>query len=268
MSSTIRRHPLGYYFLVTFAISWGLASIVVLPYITQGRPIPYFTGILMFPLMILGPPVAGTLLTRVVDGPPGLRELVSQLRNWRIGKRFLVVFIPPLSILAILTILSSFVSSVFLPNFFVFGFGFGILAGFLEEIGWTGYATRKLLANHGGLASATILGLIWGLWHAPVVDFLGAAYPHGSYWVPFFLSFVGIQSAIRVLIFWLYRNSRSILAAQVLHMSSTGSLATLAPLAVSAQQETGWYALDALLLWVIISLLVMRFERNLARFPD
>lgn len=57
------------------------------------------------------------------------------------------------------------------------------------------------------------LGVVWGLWHAPVVDYLGAAAPHGVYWVPFFLTFVAMVMAVRVLIGWIYSNTGSILLA-------------------------------------------------------
>jgi hypothetical protein len=38
----------------------------------------------------------------------------------------------------------AFVSADFAPNTFVMGIGFGIPAGFLEEIGWTGYAFPQM----------------------------------------------------------------------------------------------------------------------------
>ena len=58
----------------------------------------------------------------------------------------------------------------------------------------------------------------------PVIDFLGTAHPHGCYWVPFLGVFGVAMTAMRVLISWLYLNTGSVLAAQLLHMSSTGAL--------------------------------------------
>jgi uncharacterized protein len=260
------KHQVVTYFGLTFAISWSLAFLVVAQDVVAGRQISYFVGVLMFPLMIVGPCISGLLMTRTVDGRAGLTDLVSRLRRWKVGVWALpAVVIFPVMILVILLSLSVFVSSVFLPHLFVFGLGFGVIAGFLEEIGWTGYAIRKLENRYSALGSAVLLGLLWGIWHAPVVDFLGAAYPHGDYWLPFFLSFVALVAAVRVLIVWLYTNTGSVLIAQVTHLSSTGFLATLAPVAVAPVQEAGWYALYALVLWVIVAVVVARFGRSLSR---
>ena len=42
----------------------------------------------------------------------------------------------------------------------------GIVAGYLEEWGWTGFATPRLLARLGALKAGLVLGLLLGVWHA------------------------------------------------------------------------------------------------------
>jgi uncharacterized protein len=267
ISTLLNRHPISFYFILTFATSWFLAFLVVSPSILAGRPLSYFSGVIMFPVMLAGPSIVGLVMTRTVDGRMGLKDLFDRMRKWRMGRWYVpAILVPPTLILATLYTLSVFVSPVFVPNFFIFGFGFGVIAGFLEEIGWTGYAIRKLSAKYSTLTSALILGALWGLWHAPVVDFLGAAYPHGPYWLPFFLSFIAVVMAVRVLIVWLYSNTGSVAIAQVMHMSSTGFLATLAPVAVSPAQEAGWYATYAALLWIVVLAFVVRvYGKRLTR---
>jgi uncharacterized protein len=100
--------------------------------------------------------------------------------------------------------LSYFVSPAFNPNFFVLGILFGVPAGFLEEIGWSGFVYPKLQLRFSNWQAGIILGLFWGFWHLPVIDFLGAASPHGIYLVPFFISFILLLTGLRVLIGWLY----------------------------------------------------------------
>ena len=241
------------YFAVTFSVSWGAALCVALPWLTRGRALPGLAGILMFPAMLLGPSVTGLAMTRAIDGPSGLRTLGNRLRSWRLGRWYAALVIPPLLVYGILFCLQSFVSPAFAPNMFFTGVFFGIPAGYLEEIGWMGFAFEKLHARGTAFRAAVILGLMWALWHLPVVDFLGVAHPHGAYWAPFFLAFGAAITAMRVLIVWTYVNTGSLLAAQLLHVSSTGALVVLGPTRVNAPQEVAWYAIYALALWLVVA---------------
>jgi membrane protease YdiL (CAAX protease family) len=120
-------------------------------------------------------------------------------------------------------------------------------------------------ARFGALIGALLLGVLWGIWHFPVVDSLGAASPHGAYLLEFFASFVGAMVAMRVLIAWLYTNTGSVLAAQLLHACSTASLVALSAPHVSPAQEALWYVAYAVVLWAAVGVVVVRFGPGLAR---
>jgi len=40
-----------------------------------------------------------------------------------------------------------------------------VLGAWLEEIGWCGYATERLVPAYGALRAALIIGVVWSLWH-------------------------------------------------------------------------------------------------------
>jgi len=256
--SFLHRRPVASYFSLTFAVSWIGALLVAVPHLLRGGPLPKLTGILMFPAMLLGPSAVGIVLTRLVDGPTGLRDLFSRMRLVRFPLRwYAALLIPPLLVLTVLLCLKSLVSPVYTPNRFLVGLAFGIPAGFFEEIGWMGFAFPKMQVKLPALGAAVLLGIFWGVWHMPVIDYLGTATPHGAYWLPFFLSFTAAMTAMRVLIAWLYSNTRSVLLCQLMHVSSTGSLVIFSPPRVSAAQEVFWYAVYAAALWIAVALLAL-----------
>ena len=262
----IRRRPVVTYFTLTFLISWTGALAVAAPPLIRHQPLPKMTGILMFPVMLLGPSFAGIVLTRIVDGKSGLRVLFSQMfRAWVPPRWYTALLIPPLLVLTVLLFLERFVSPVYAPNRFYIGILFGIPAGFLEEIGWMGYAFPKMRSQSDGLAPSILLGLFWALWHLPVINYLGTATPHGDYWLPFFLAFSLAMTAMRVLIAWIYTNTGSVLLAQLLHVSSTGSLVIFSSARVTAGQEVVWYTLYGTVLWVAVGIVVKRFGRQLGQ---
>jgi hypothetical protein len=170
----IARHPVSAYFALTFALSWLGAFAVAAPHLLRGEAIPKFAGLMMFPAMLLGPSAAGIVLTRIVDGSSGLHDLFSRMGRVRVAARwYAALLIPPVLVLAVLFGMKTFVAPVFAPNRFFIGISFGFVAGFFEEIGWMGYAFPKMCRAGNVLTPAILLGLFWGAWHIPVINYLG-----------------------------------------------------------------------------------------------
>jgi uncharacterized protein len=247
----LRRFPLGAFFTLVYAIS-AVALIVLGPPSLASGTEREFGALLIFPLMVVWVGVVGLLLTAVCDGRRGLEDLGTRMARWRVGPGWYAaaLLIPAAAILAVLLSLELLVSPAFRPNLLVFGIGFGLVAGFFEEIGWSGFAYPRMRQRFGALSGAVILGVVWGFWHLPVVDSLGAASPHGPAWPAFFLAFVATLTGLRLLIAWMYDHTESVLLAQLMHASSTGCLVVFGAAGVSAAEEALWYALYAVVLWV------------------
>jgi membrane protease YdiL (CAAX protease family) len=263
-NSFVARHPVAAYFLLTFAVSWLGAFAVAAPHLLRGEVIPKFAGLMMFPAMLLGPSVVGIVLTGLVDGSNGLRDLFARMRRIRFPARWhAALLIPPALVLTVLLCMKTFISADFAPNRFWIGISFGVVAGFFEEIGWMGYVFPKMRRKENAMAPAILLGLLWGAWHIPVIDYLGTSTPHGAYWLPFFLAFTAALTAMRVLIAWTYVNTKSVVLVQLLHASSTGSLVIFSPPRITAAQESLWYAIYAAALWLVVALIATTFGKRL-----
>jgi membrane protease YdiL (CAAX protease family) len=260
----LRRHPAVSYFVLAYTISWLGAFAVTAPHWMRGEVVPKMSGLMMFPAMLLGPSVAGIALSMATHGRAGLRNLLSRMRQIGSYRWLAALAIPPGLVIALLFGLKTFVSPVFAPNLFLIGLLFGCAAGFVEEIGWTGFAFPIMRLSQSEFGAGISLGLLWAFWHLPVIDYLGSATPHGRYWLPFFLASTAGMTAVRVLICWIYSNTNSVLLAQMLHASSTGALATFSPFRVTAGEEALWYALYAVGLWMIVAAVVAQFGTTLA----
>jgi membrane protease YdiL (CAAX protease family) len=265
MVAVVRRLPLAAFFALAFGLSLVALLVIGLPRIDATTPSG--ASFVMFPIMVVGVGATGVALTAITGGRQGLSDLRSRVVRWRLGAWYLALLIPPGVMLFVLAVLSLAISRYYVPGLLVFGFAAGILAGFCEELGWTGFAFPRMWMRLGAFAAALSLGGLWGLWHFPVVDSLGAASPHGRYWVQFFLSFVVLLVAVRVLISWLYIHTGSVLIAQLFHASFTGSLVLFSPPHVSPAQEAGWYLLYALTFWLVVTVVLISQGADLGKQP-
>src|SRR5215471_6309176 len=107
LRALVIRHPVTIYFVVTFAISWTGALAVAAPALVRGDPMPKMTGLMMFPIMLFGPWLTGITMIRIVRRASGLKELLTQMRQVRLGWWYAGLLIPPSLILTVLLFLTS-----------------------------------------------------------------------------------------------------------------------------------------------------------------
>ena len=253
----LRRHPVCSFFALAFAISWGGILVVMA---TTGFDLlelrPQDTG-LIFVFMLLGPSTSGLALTALLEGRTGLRRLVARVAHWRLGLRWYLVALMtmPLLLLVILWPLSVFLDPAYSPRFQWHLFAIGFIAGSFEEVGWTGFATPRLLQRQRLFLAGLWLGLVWALWHV-LVDYRQNASAMGALWLlEFAVLYIGALTAYRVLMTWVYTNTQSLLLAVLMHASYTGWLLMLYP-ATSLEQGLVWQTAFALALWVMVAVVM------------
>src|SRR5215212_536966 len=88
---------------------------------------------------------------------------------------------------------------------------------FGEEYGWRGYLLPRLLPL-GEIRATLLVGLIWGVWHLPLL-LAGLNYPGVNVWLAL-LVFLFVTVALSFAYTWLYvASGGSVLIAAVLHAS-------------------------------------------------
>jgi membrane protease YdiL (CAAX protease family) len=238
-----RRHPVLAYYVLVFAISWGAVLALVGPSGFVGTTAASPTFALAGVASLLGPVLAGPLMTALVDGAAGLGDLRARLLRWRVHARWYVVAVgtgPAVSLATL--VLLSFASPAFVPAIVTAddpatvvwsGVGIGVIVAVCEELGWTGFAAPRLLRRHGVAATGVIMGLLWGAWHVPL--FAGSASASGDVPPALFLAAMLFAWLVpyRVLMVWVYDRTRSLLVAMLMHVPIVVDQYVLTPAAIS-----------------------------------
>jgi membrane protease YdiL (CAAX protease family) len=282
ITAFIKRHPVLTYFALTFAISWGGMLIVAGPGGIPATPEQTDMQALFVMLAWLaGPSVAGILLTGILYGRAGFRDLLTRMTRWRVGTRWYAVALlsAPLLFMAVLLALS-LTSPEFLPGILttsdkaahlLMGIGWGLIGGgFLEELGWTGFAVPTLRRRHGVLTTGLIVGTLWGALHFLVFFWMGR--PSGALPLAFFLPLdfffaVAGLTAFRVLMVWVYDRTESLLVAMLMHASYTACTFILGPLAIAGVAFLTYTFAGAAVVWVVVAAVAVANGGQLSRQP-
>jgi membrane protease YdiL (CAAX protease family) len=286
----LKSHPLLSYFALTFAITWGLFVLAV------GGPggIPAtkeeFTTLPLLAILavLVGPSVSGIVLTGLVYGREGFRDLLTRMRRWRVGARWYAVALltAPLVFTAVLIPLW-LISPVFLPGIFaseakvsfvLMNIVVALIVGIFEELGWTGFAVPTLLRlRYSVLATGLIVGVLWGAWHLLSNDIWASVATSGGLPPVLFAVLVGLVllpgqlPAYRVLMVWVYDRTGSLLVAILMHASYAASTFILGPVAgpgaMSGVYLLAYVIASAAVTWVIVAVLAVATRGHLSRQP-
>ena len=145
-------HELRHHFWRTYGRSALVGVVAVVAMVALGLAVTWLAG-------LMGVPGAGHIATNA-------EELLARLRQ--LNPALSAASVPPPAVLLGVTMLQGLAAGLTVNGLFAFG----------EEYGWRGVLADELRPL--GLARASLLtGVLWGLWHAPII-ILGHNY--GTQW--------------------------------------------------------------------------------------
>jgi membrane protease YdiL (CAAX protease family) len=140
----------------------------------------------------------------------------------------------------------------------VFGVTINAVAAFGEELGWRGLLQREL-SHLGFWKSSALIGVIWGLWHAPII-IQGYNYPqHPVVGVAMMTVFTLLLSPIFV---YVRLKARSVIAAAIMHGTlNAGAGIPLLVIAGGDDLTVGTTGLAGFIVLAAVNLAIFLFQR-------
>jgi membrane protease YdiL (CAAX protease family) len=263
----VKTHALLVYFILAFALSWGAIVFSVGP---DGFPVTEDQLPVLIVAMLLGPSLAAILAAGLASGREGIQDLFSRLRRWRVSPRWYAIALltAPLSTAVVLLALSLFSSGF--PSalstsddkisLVIMWIVSGLLVGFFEELGWTGFAVPRMRMKYGVFATGLLVGLLWGAWHF-LVNLEGDTF---SGVLPFALLLARLFTwlpAYRVLMVWVYDGTESQLVVTLMHVSLVATTGIIDPVIEGGSLLILLLA-KAAVFWVIVAAVFFARQRD------
>jgi membrane protease YdiL (CAAX protease family) len=188
--------PVAAFFVLAYGIAWGMWLVVAATAGDSGvgtddfirmveaqqfegvsPALPEWLLYLMTRVIDFSFSIAGILIIAATFGRDGLRELGARLVRWRFGARWYLLAVLPAGLFAAATILAGAASSfqVEALGTALFSLQAGLLVSLLlrgamgEELGLRGFALPQLQARMSPFQASLLIGVLWGLWHLPVL---------------------------------------------------------------------------------------------------
>jgi uncharacterized protein len=187
--------------------------------------------------------------------------------HWKVHIKWYAaaLLIVPVALVTTLYALSFF-SPKFSPSYSLgLGIVVGLIGGFFEEVGWTGFALPRLQSNYSPFFAGISLGFIHTIWHF-MADYLGRIGFYKEIYFLHFLLWIIALIVFRILAVWIYNHTQSILLATLTHASFTGSQLIFSPI-VSGAETIVWYSVFTVVLCIIAAIIVLKDKKMFFHKP-
>jgi membrane protease YdiL (CAAX protease family) len=177
-------------------------------------PSAVYALLVMIAVLALGFAVA---LVAGAVGLPGAGHFVANDAEFR--ERLLQIVpalpadvqLPPVPVMAVALLWQGLLAGLTINGLFAFG----------EEYGWRGVLAEELRPL-GNLRANLLTGVLWGLWHAPIIILLGHNY--GTEWGWGIFLMVAWTTPLAFLLSWVRQRSGSVIAPAFLHGAYNGTI--------------------------------------------
>ena len=264
-----KRNPLTAYFILAFALMW----VFVIPIMLSQRGLAIISlpdpliEIFLLIATFSGPLPAALIMTTLIDGREGRRQLLRRMFQWRVGLGWYLLLLLgyPLIFLTGLSFNSGAAPWVALvqnwPLIFTFylpAAAFGIIfPGLGEEPGWRGFALPRLQQQYGPLIGTLILAVLHGVWHLPVY-FVPGTILEGPFDITAFAANTGLIIAMSMIWTWFFNNaSQSVFFAMLVHGVSNAASGLIPQLQVDAPADP-WFSFKTGAAFAILLILFTR----------
>ena len=226
----VNRGEVMLFVLLAYGLAWVWSGFWLLPYLgtllTQSTT-PTDMVERLGPAATLGTmltPMIAALIMRIFVSKEGVKGSLGLLRSPKYYLAALIV--PAVFVSAVILIVQALGLGEFRwseANWFVYLMLLVIalpvtLFTFGEEYGWRGYLLPRLLPL-GEIRASVLLGVIWGVWHLPLI-LAGLNYPGVNVWMAIIV-FTFVTVALSFTYTWFYvASSGSVLVAAVFHAST------------------------------------------------
>lgn len=232
LNQSIKQYPVASFIAATLGLSFAT---MLLPFPKDGA------FVMIASIMVLIPTLVACTLVTVIAGRKGLSAFLREVFNWRMSLKWMVIaFVLGFAMhfgSSLLALVMGRITAIEIvsPNaFFIVVFPLALF----EEIGWRGFALRRLLDRRSPFTATLLIGLPWALLHFAL----------------FLLYSPGVSAVAEMLVVltfalpltWVYvRGGRNVLVATVLHgaLNAFGIVAANIP-----PTETLWFALASAIL--------------------
>ena len=241
ITAWIKKDPLIAFFAFTFVISWASwISIYVVP-------MPRLLVLVLNQVGLFGPFISSVTVTGVLHGGSGIRRFLGRIFQWREGVQWYLFVLFSAAVLAAASIgLYVLVGGTAPVMAFTVGFG-SLISGIREEYGWRGFALPRLQKQYSPLKASILIGLIWVLWHLPILPVE----------LPLLAVYLVEVMAISILFTWVYNHTGGSMLFPVLYHAAYDITLTV----FKIPTKLPLLLIYVLLNWILVGIIIARSQK-------